>query len=182
MFSHAYLQLPDFCSHNQMMPLLNLPQGGWAVDRTYLVLPNYSNGSCERKRRHWNWLEHVCANYNPRDIVANIRHLLKDEPLEPMEPWYKGFKGTIERSATKENGITYTITGIIEQLNETTVKISELPVRKWTQGLQEYLESLMLGNDKIMEPFIKDYREHNTDTRVHFEGDIIREKYGNCCF
>ncbi|KAJ7542297.1 hypothetical protein O6H91_10G100200 [Diphasiastrum complanatum] len=114
-------------------------------------------------------------NYNPRDIVANIRHLLKDEPLEPMEPWYKGFKGTIERSATKENGISYTITGIIEQLNETTVKISELPVRKWTQDYKEYLESLMLGNDKIMEPFIKDYREHNTDTRVHFEV-ILSEK------
>ncbi len=31
-------------------------------------------------------------NYNPRDIVANLHHLLKDEPMEPMHPWYKGFK------------------------------------------------------------------------------------------
>ncbi|XP_028059654.1 DNA topoisomerase 2-like [Camellia sinensis] len=27
----------------------------------------------------------------------------------------------------------------------------------------------MTGNDKIKDPFIKDYREHNDDTTVHFE-------------
>ena len=31
-------------------------------------------------------------NYNPRDIIANIKHMLNDEPLQPMVPWYKGFK------------------------------------------------------------------------------------------
>ena len=35
-------------------------------------------------------------NYNPRDVVANLKHLLAGEELETMKPWYRGFKGTIE--------------------------------------------------------------------------------------
>jgi DNA topoisomerase-2 len=31
-------------------------------------------------------------NYNPRDIIANLRRLLNDEPTKPMHPWYRGFK------------------------------------------------------------------------------------------
>lgn len=31
-------------------------------------------------------------NFNPKDIVNNIKHLLKGEPLETMHPWYKNFK------------------------------------------------------------------------------------------
>ncbi|CAM6116025.1 unnamed protein product [Calypogeia fissa] len=114
-------------------------------------------------------------NYNPRDIVENVNRLLRDEPMQPMEPWYKGFKGTIERTATKESGLTYTVTGIIDQLNETTLKVTELPVRKWTQDYKEYLEDLMLGTGKIKEPFIKDYREHGTDTLVDFEMQLSEE-------
>lgn len=34
-------------------------------------------------------------NYNPRDIVANVRRLLNDEQMQPMDPWYRGFKGLI---------------------------------------------------------------------------------------
>lgn len=64
-------------------------------------------------------------------------------------------QGTIERSAVKENGVTYTCTGIIDQINETTLKITELPVKKWTQDYKEYLESLMVGSAKVKEPFIK---------------------------
>ena len=31
-------------------------------------------------------------NYNPRDIIANLKRLLNEEAVVPMEPWYKGFK------------------------------------------------------------------------------------------
>ncbi|MCO5587675.1 hypothetical protein L7F22_041626 [Adiantum nelumboides] len=111
-------------------------------------------------------------NYNPRDIVANIHHLLNDEPMEPMDPWYKGFQGTIEHTITKESGRSYTISGVYEEVDETTLRITELPVRKWTQDYKEFLESMMNPTDKIKEPFIKDYREHNTDTRVNFEVQV----------
>lgn len=31
-------------------------------------------------------------NYSPREIAANLRRLLEGQPLEPMQPWYRGFK------------------------------------------------------------------------------------------
>lgn len=37
------------------------------------------------------WSTYI-PNYNPRDIVANIRRLLNGQPTVPMHPWYRGFK------------------------------------------------------------------------------------------
>lgn len=28
-------------------------------------------------------------NYNPRDVVANLKALLDGQPMTPMQPWYK---------------------------------------------------------------------------------------------
>lgn len=39
------------------------------------------------------WSSYI-PNYNPRDVVANVRRLLNDEMMEPMDPWYRGFKVT----------------------------------------------------------------------------------------
>ncbi|KAI8538696.1 hypothetical protein RHMOL_Rhmol09G0124700 [Rhododendron molle] len=112
------------------------------------------------------WSSYI-ANYSPRDIVANVRHLLNGEPMEVMDPWGKGFKRTIEKTATKESGVSYTITGVIDEVNDSTLRISELPIRRWTQDYKEFLESM--ENDKIEDPFIKDYKEHNDDITVQFE-------------
>ncbi|KAM7262891.1 hypothetical protein ACFE04_000574 [Oxalis oulophora] len=83
-------------------------------------------------------------NYNPRDIIANIRRLLNEEMMEPIHPWYRGFKGTIERSS-KDN--YYVVTGTIEEVNETTLRVTELPIRRWTQDYKEFLESLIESKD-----------------------------------
>ncbi|MQM00366.1 hypothetical protein Taro_033099 [Colocasia esculenta] len=114
-------------------------------------------------------------NYNPRDIVANLRRLLNDEPMDCMVPWYKGFTGLIEKTSSKEAGVTYTLSGIIEEVDNTTLKITELPVRRWTQDYKEFLESMMTGNDKIKEPFIKDYRQYSDDRTVHFDVTLSEE-------
>ena len=85
-----------------------------------------------------------------------MRHLLNGEMMEPTDPWYKGFKGTIERTnPTKIEVVGYTVKGIIEEINETTLRITDLPIRRWTQDYKEFLESIMIGNDKIKDPFIK---------------------------
>lgn len=99
------------------------------------------------------WSSYI-PNYSPRDIIANVKRLLNGEQMQPMHPWYRGFKGTIEKTALKESGATYTITGIIEEVNETTVRIKELPIRRWTQDYREFLESLSDAADSFIEVFI----------------------------
>ncbi|KAG5564885.1 hypothetical protein RHGRI_000924 [Rhododendron griersonianum] len=141
----------------------------WYMPIIPMVLVNGSEGIGT------GWSSYV-PKYSPRDIVANVRHLLNGEPMEAVDPGYKGFRGTFEKTATKDSGVSYTITGIIEEVNDTTLRISELPIRQWTQDYKEFLESIMTGNDKIKYPFIKDYREHNDDTIVHFEVILSEEK------
>ena len=42
-----------------------------------------------------------------------------------------------------------------ELLDTTTIRIVELPVKKWTQDYKEFLEGMMSPTDKIKEPFVK---------------------------
>jgi DNA topoisomerase-2 len=35
-------------------------------------------------------------SFDPADVVANVERFLRDEPFQPMTPWYRGFTGTVE--------------------------------------------------------------------------------------
>lgn len=48
--------------------------------------------------------------------------------MQPMTPWYKGFKGRIEQ---KPGG--FESVGIINKIDHETLEITELPVKVWTQ-------------------------------------------------
>lgn len=109
-------------------------------------------------------------NYNPRDIVANIYKLMNEEALEPMHPWYRGFKGTI----VQENASRYRVSGIINKIDSTTIEITELPLKIWTQTYKEQLELWIAGSDK-QPAWIKDYREYHTDSKVHFVITLTEE-------
>lgn len=135
--------------------------------------------------------------YNPREIVDNIKNKIKTGSFFEMKPWYKGFLGTIEKSAKKDN---YTITGKFEW-NEDTLVITELPLKKWTKDYNEYLESLMgiepskkedkdKGKDKNKKKkndpkeeeeeskvtvILEDIRQYHTNNRVHFEVKFLPE-------
>jgi DNA topoisomerase-2 len=61
-------------------------------------------------------------NFNPRDIVTNIRHLQKGEPMEDMHPWYKAFKGTIALEGKTKT--KYTVRGLIEKTGDTSLRIT----------------------------------------------------------
>ncbi|KAG8877753.1 DNA topoisomerase 2, partial [Tulasnella sp. 332] len=102
-------------------------------------------------------------NYNPHDIVANIRRLLRNEPLVPMTPWYRGFKGTIEKTGEGK----FLMKGIIKKIDQETIEITELPVGVWTQSYKELLEKWVTGVDNHP-AIIKDYKEHHTNSTVHF--------------
>lgn len=107
-------------------------------------------------------------NYNPRDVVDNLKRLLNNEEMQPMMPWYRGFNGTIEEVVSNKGQKSYVLSGVINQIDDTTLEITELPVKKWTQDYKDFLEDLIKPEDKNATPFISDYKEHHTDASVHF--------------
>ncbi|KAF8604983.1 DNA topoisomerase II [Ceratobasidium sp. AG-I] len=108
-------------------------------------------------------------NYNPTDVVENIKRLMQGEPQVPMTPWYRGFKGTIEKISEDK----YKVTGIAQRTNS-GVDIRELPIRVWTQSYKEQIEEWLVGNDKVPQ-LVKDYQEHHTTRSVYFEL-VVAEK------
>ncbi|RZB66593.1 DNA topoisomerase 2-like [Glycine soja] len=138
----------------------------WYIPVIPLVLVNGSEGIGT------GWSSYI-PNYNPRDIIANVRRLLSGETMVPMDPWYKGFKGTIERSP-KEGG--YVVNGSVEEINEQTFRITELPVRKWTQDYKQFLESITDGSPNVKDPLIDDFRQNGDDATVDIEVRMKLEK------
>lgn len=128
----------------------------WYIPVLPMVLVNGTDGIGT------GWSSYI-PNFNPSDIVANLRRKLAGEEMEPMHPWYRGFRGTIE-TADKEG---YKCSGLIERLDDSTVEITELPIRTWTQNYKEMLESWVAGTEK-QPAWVKDYKEYHTDTTVHF--------------
>lgn len=129
------------------------------------------------------WSSYV-PNYNPRDIITNVKRLLDGETMMPMDPWYKGFSGTIEKTATKEGGVSYTVSGIIEEVSDTTLRITELPVRRWTNDYKEFLDSVTrvaTKNDKekaAKDPFIEVEKNSNvTSFSFIFFFIVARKKF-----
>ncbi|KAG6654498.1 DNA topoisomerase 2-like isoform X1 [Carya illinoinensis] len=121
------------------------------------------------------WSSYI-PNYNPRDIIANLRRLLSGDALVPMDPWYRWFKGSIEKTA-KEGGNGYIVSGIIEEVNETTLKILELPVRRWTQDYKEFLESISSSNRECKDPLIEDFDMNCDDVIVEFDIFLSEENF-----
>ncbi|XP_035528149.1 DNA topoisomerase 2-alpha isoform X2 [Morone saxatilis] len=111
-------------------------------------------------------------NYNVREIVSNIHRMLNgDEPL-PMLPNYKGFRGTIEHVMDNQ----FMNSGEVAIIDSTTIEISELPVKSWTQTYKEnVLEPMLNGTEKVPS-LITDFREYHTDTTVRFVIKMTEEK------
>ena len=106
--------------------------------------------------------------YNPKDLIANIRLLLDDKEPIDLEPWYKNFKGT------NFNGVSK---GLYNQISNTKIQITELPIGSWTEDFKTHLENYMDKNPKV----IKDYESHYTEKDVkfilHFHSSIILKEF-----
>nr|CAI5835745.1 unnamed protein product [Callosobruchus analis] len=109
------------------------------------------------------WMTKI-PNYNPREIVRNLRKMLDDEEAKELIPWYKHFKGTIEYCGEGR----YVCSGEIAILDDNKVEITELPVGTWTQNYKEnVLEPMLHGTDKT-KAVLADYKDYSTDTTVKF--------------
>lgn len=78
--------------------------------------------------------------FNPRDIINNIKRVLQGEKVKTMRPWYRNFTGTIERADDKSyySRAKYEIDG-------DNVHITDLPIGTWTD---DYKASLLEITDK----------------------------------
>jgi DNA gyrase/topoisomerase IV subunit A len=125
-------------------------------------------------------------NYDPREIIANLRCKIKGEETKEMHPRYFGFDGSIEADPKKKG--SYLVSGKIERIDDETLLISELPIKEWTQDYKIFLEKMMTGapakNTKKQnkeaavkaDPEIKDCRENHTDTTVSFTITASKEQ------
>ena len=106
--------------------------------------------------------------YNPKDLITNIRLLLDGKDPIELEPWYKKFKGT------NLNGVSK---GLYNQVNNTKVQITELPIGYWTEDFKTHIEAYMDKNPKV----IKDYESHYTEKDVkfilHFHSAAVLQEY-----
>ncbi|CDY50934.1 BnaA03g59120D [Brassica napus] len=133
------------------------------------IIPTVLVNSCKGIGTGWSTF---IPNYNPRDIVANIRRLLNAESMVPMDPQYINFKGTIEKTASKDGGFTNTITGVYEEVDETTIRITELPIRRWTDDYKNFLEALKTNNNT---PYFHSVGAYYDNTSVNFQLQLSEE-------
>ncbi|KAJ8404372.1 hypothetical protein AAFF_G00341450 [Aldrovandia affinis] len=137
----------------------------WYMPILPLVLVNGADGIGT------GWASRI-PNFDVREIVQNIQRMLNgDEPLA-MLPSYKNFKGTIEELLTNQ----YINSGEVAIIDSTTIEISELPVKTWTQAYKEnVLEPMLNGTEKVP-ALITDYKEYHTDTTVRFVVKMTEER------
>jgi DNA topoisomerase-2 len=147
-------------------PLLNyLNDDGLSIEPEYFmpVLPMVLVNGSEGIGTGWSC---TIQNHDPRDIIDNIRKIInREEPVE-MHPHFCGFRGEIIAEIGKKCG-RYIVKGKIERTNATTLKITELPIGRWTQDYKAFLEGMMTGTDKSPGE-ISDFKENHTETSVSF--------------
>ena len=127
----------------------------WYVPVIPMVLVNGADGIGT------GWSTSV-PQYNPIELITAVKNRMRDQPFEAsqLQPWYKGFTGRIEK-----NGNNYEISGAFERLGLEWLKISELPLKKWTSDYKTFLTDMLKSDD----PFITDLKEYHTESTVHFE-------------
>jgi DNA topoisomerase-2 len=90
--------------------------------------------------------------FNPLDIAANLKLMLRGKDPVRMDPWFRGFKGTIKLLKDAR----YQTTGIYEIIGENQIRITELPVGVWTEKYLSFLETFLLGpGEKPAEVIVK---------------------------
>jgi DNA topoisomerase-2 len=84
-------------------------------------------------------------SFNPKELAENFKKRLRGgygETFEEMDidPWYKGFQGKIIWNNRDRDG--YFVQGKFTRVDHETIRITELPLRKWTRDYKNFLESL----------------------------------------
>ena len=105
-------------------------------------------------------------NYNPLEVINNLKKKLAGKRMRPMKPWYRGFNGTIKK--IKGNTGRFIVKGNYKIIRSGIVQITELPVGVWTDCYKEkFLENRLVVVDKD-KGFIKKYTSDCNDIKVDY--------------
>merc|ERR1712228_603743 len=151
---------------------------GYPVEPTWYmpIIPLVLINGCKGIGTGWSI---SIPNYNPADIVKNIRRKLSGETMLKMHPFYRGFKGQIIcLSESTDVYDTYKTHGIAEIINTfngeggaqySTIQISELPVCQWTEQYKKYLMDLEEAEQ------IENVNNMSSDIDVAFSFDVMHK-------
>ena len=109
------------------------------------------------------------------DVIKNTKKKIKGQPYGAMAPHVNGFKGKIIKIDKKN----YISKGIYEVINDTSIRITELPIGKWTDDYKKFLDTLIPeqrkskslekdGKKKATKTII-DYVNNSSDTEIDFQ-------------
>ena len=125
--------------------LVNEEEDGEQVEpRFYLpILPNVLiNGADGMATGHATYI----LQYNPEDLRKYTLNVLKEKKQNvKLNPWWRGYTGTVTRGETGQ----VTITGKLEKVNSTTIKITELPISVWEDDYKGFLIDLEENGIKV---------------------------------
>ena len=114
--------------------------------------------------------------YDIIDVIRNMKRKIMNKSYLSMAPSFNNFKGIIIKIDNKN----YLSKGKYEVINDVTIRITELPIGKWTDDYKKYLDSLLpeikksksLENEdhkkKKEKKTIIDYVNNSSDTDIDF--------------
>lgn len=100
-------------------------------------------------------------SYHPEQLRDAVLKVLEAKKLKggTLTPWFRGYHGTVERN--KETGQVVT-TGVLEVVNSTTIRITELALGVYLDSYKEVLNRLE------EEEFIKQYDDTSSEDSFEF--------------
>ncbi|KAL4133118.1 hypothetical protein PRIC2_003440 [Phytophthora ramorum] len=111
--------------------------------------------------------------HHPVLVIDNLLKLLDAEeagddlsavPLASMTPWAKGFSGDIRQTGKH----SFVSRGSVQQVNTSTLRVTELPVGKWVEDYKKFLWDL------IGKKAIRSFSEHHSERDVRFDISMTR--------
>jgi DNA topoisomerase-2 len=126
------------------------------------ILPNVLINGCDGMATgHATYI----LQYNPEDLRQYVLARLQNKPVKPLVPWFRGFKGTVKKDQSTGQVV---ITGKIEKLSSTKLRITELPVGVWQDNYRSIL------NDLEDIDFIKSSEDRSNVKNWEFDLEVPR--------
>ena len=149
--------------HDDDKPLLKyLDEEGQRIEPEYYVpvIPMILVNGAEGIGTGWSTF---IPCFNPKEIIEALIKKMDGVEFQRLRPWYKHYNGEIDYYKD-----TFRVRGIFEHdKEEKMLKITELPIRKWTKDYKQFLEKFL---EKEILVDMKEYHGINTvDFEVYYD-------------